>query len=471
MFLKRLIIVLFIFLFFQIQFFHSEAEECADFEKAIISLEAKSDGSELRNDIGIFFDYKWNNDDKILVIKRDQNNYPIVRLSFLDSKVLPGSAIKSLNSVDLSQLEDNKIIELQQNSEKTSLEVIGISEQIIIQPQEYDLLNFKIDFYINSIPEVNTLEGFFEIDYDYWNVFKRSDWKNEGKIIGTEVSCSISESTFDHIQYPQTDVELVEFDQDQDKILYGYYVSYDEKSGEVQSTYSVGGQSRIRSDFDFKSFPFDTQRLLVRIQSLGDINVKPEVDVKPYLYLLTPDNNIFLALEKYKKENYLKEWSVVDYKVNNSLKSEKIYSAINSENLINWKTDNLDISIIIKRNSNYYLYKIIIPVLLILLIAWSVLWIPTKQIESRLTTSIVALLALIAYNFVFQDEIPKLDMLTSLDQFILLSYLFCAIPIFMTIFLSRFVTTNQKRAYIFNRRMRLWGGIGYILTTCQIFFL
>ena len=123
MFLKRLIIVLFVFLFFQIQFFQSEAEECADFEKAIISLEAKSDGSELRNDIGIFFDYKWNNDDKILVIKRDQNNYPIVRLSFLDSKILPGSAIKSLNSVDLSQLEDNKIIELQQNSEKTSLEV------------------------------------------------------------------------------------------------------------------------------------------------------------------------------------------------------------------------------------------------------------------------------------------------------------------------------------------------------------
>ena len=178
-----------------------------------------------------------------------------------------------------------------------------------------------------------------------------------------------------------------------------------------------------------------------------------------------------MALEKYKKENYLKEWSVVDYKVDNSFKSEKIYSSINPENLINWKTDNLDISIIIKRNSNYYLYKIIIPVLLILLIAWSVLWIPAKQIESRLTTSIVALLALIAYNFVFQDEIPKLDMLTSLDQFILLSYLFCAIPIFMTIFLSRFVTTNQKRAYLFNRRMRLWGGTIYVLTTCQIFFL
>ena len=61
-------------------------------------------------------------------------------------------------------------------------------------------------------------------------------------------------------------------------------------------------------------------------------------------------------------------------------------------------------------------------------------------------------------------------MLTSLDQFILLSYLFCAIPIFMTIFLSRFVTTNQKRAYLFNRRMRLWGGHDICINYLNNFF-
>ena len=55
-----------------------------------------------------------------------------------------------------------------------------------------------------------------------------------------------------------------------------------------------------------------------------------------------------------------------------------------------------------------------------MLVAWSVLWIPPKEewVESRLTTSIVALLSLIAYNFVFLDDIPKLDILTSLDLFV-----------------------------------------------------
>ena len=52
------------------------------------------------------------------------------------------------------------------------------------------------------------------------------------------------------------------------------------------------------------------------------------------------------------------------------------------------------------------------------------LWIPTYKLDARLTTSIVALLALIAYNFVFEGDIQKLDYLTDLDKFILLSYIF-----------------------------------------------
>ena len=133
--------------------------------------------------------------------------------------------------------------------------------------------------------------------------------------------------------------------------------------------------------------------------------------------------------------------------------------------------DRLTLFIEIERNSKYYWFKIIIPVLLILAIAWSVLWIPTDQIESRLTTSIVALLSLIAYNFVFQEDIPKLDILTSLDKFILLSYTFCAIPIFTTIFLSRFVDRNQKRASKRNSIIRTIGGVIYIFTTLIILII
>ena len=133
--------------------------------------------------------------------------------------------------------------------------------------------------------------------------------------------------------------------------------------------------------------------------------------------------------------------------------------------------DVLDIEITIRRNVSHYIYKIILPVFLILCIAWYVLWIPTRKYETRLNTSIIALLALIAYNFVFQDDIPKLNYLTNLDRYILLSYVFCCIPVFISIGSSKLGTKNQKIIIKINKLIRKWGVLAYILITFAIFKL
>ena len=130
----------------------------------------------------------------------------------------------------------------------------------------------------------------------------------------------------------------------------------------------------------------------------------------------------------------------------------------------------LDIEINIERNFQHYLLKIMLPVFLILCVAWYVLWIPTEKYEARLNTSIIALLALIAYNFVFQDDIPKLEYLTNLDWFILLSYIFCLIPVFLSIGFSKFISTNQKKIMKINKLIKIWGGVLYLILTLQIFY-
>ena len=112
-----------------------------------------------------------------------------------------------------------------------------------------------------------------------------------------------------------------------------------------------------------------------------------------------------------------------------------------------------------------------LPVFLILCVAWYVLWIPTEKYEARLNTSIIALLALIAYNFVFQDDIPKLEYLTDMDWFILLSYIFCLIPVFLSIAFSKFISKNQTKVMKINRIIKIWGGVIYLLLTAQIFYI
>ena len=72
-------------------------------------------------------------------------------------------------------------------------------------------------------------------------------------------------------------------------------------------------------------------------------------------------------------------------------------------------------------------------ILLILLVCWSAVWIEPKELESRLTITIVCLLSLIAYNFVIDSDLPKLEYLTIMDFIILISYFYATIPNFLSI--------------------------------------
>ena len=97
----------------------------------------------------------------------------------------------------------------------------------------------------------------------------------------------------------------------------------------------------------------------------------------------------------------------------------------------------------IERNHNYYIFKIIFPIFFILLITWSVFWISSKDLESRITVSTVCLLTLIAYNFIIDQNLPKLPYLTFIDNFILISYLFAGIPTIQSV-VSKLLYQNKS---------------------------
>ena len=191
---------------------------------------------------------------------------------------------------------------------------------------------------------------------------------------------------------------------------------------------------------------FDVQNLKIELEHA--INLESNESgyyPKPYIGLFDIKPSVYNNIKDYKENNLLKEWKI-DFSIRNKINNEKAQDSFNPNKMRVYETDAVVIDIFIKRNINYFIFKILIPVFLILSIAWSVLWIPPNQVESRLTTSIVALLALIAYNFVFNDDLPKLSYLTSMDRYILLSYLFCCIPTFLTIYFSRINNKNYSRA-------------------------
>ena len=107
--------------------------------------------------------------------------------------------------------------------------------------------------------------------------------------------------------------------------------------------------------------------------------------------------------------------------------------------------DGVQLTIDIERKSGYYIFKVILPIILILIVCWSSIWIDPREIESRLTITIVCLLSLIAYNFVIDSEMPKLEYLTVMDHIILVSYAYATIPNFLSIVSFNMLKDKRKK--------------------------
>jgi hypothetical protein len=452
-------------LFVQNQFFSSAiADPCINFDKAVIEEYEPIFPFEEKDDLGIFFNYEWDENIQKIIIKRNKK-FPIIKFSLFEKKLHPGAVVKIFNGEDLSKMDDEDIRRLVENSESAEIQYFYENKinMIEVSSKKYDSLIFILkDFVLNSINDIEAKEGFFAIDHKTSFYYKRTDLKKEGESLLAD-NCLISDVIIDkRLFYPEDFLTLINFETDQDKITKNKYFSYYADSTWLDVISE--GLAKIRVKFAFKKFPFDTQVLKIQYQT-NNLRSGEEATITPtssadYQFIsIIPTEQVFISLNNYMNDNYLQEWKV---------KSTKVSSEFVASD--NFYFDEITLALEIKRKWGYYLYKIIIPILLILAVAWYVLWIPTEDVEARLTTSIVAFLSLIAFNFVFQDDIPKLDILTSLDKFILLSYLFCAIPIFTTIRLSKAIEKSKKRASHLNKLIRSVGLVIYIFGSLTIFY-
>ena len=93
-----------------------------------------------------------------------------------------------------------------------------------------------------------------------------------------------------------------------------------------------------------------------------------------------------------------------------------------------------------KRHLGYYLLKIMLPLLLIVMMSWLVFWVDPKEMGTQISVSVTSMLTLIAYRFMVGTALPKISYLTKLDLFIL-----CATLLVFTTLIEAIVTGTLAR--------------------------
>ena len=462
--MKYKLIILFIFITFK-----AFADECKNFEDKVMAIPFPengivSDGQQPRYDTGIYFLNNFNYKKNKVIIERNKNNFPILRISFFNDDIKSEQPIQKINDKDLSKLSDNDIRDL---LKEKNLKITQNDKTYNLKANNYDFYPFDLNYFLlNSIENIDTKSGEFSIDYAFKVSHERPDWIEAGREIGNLTICNINKLTeSSKIYSPVTNetifIENIKYDVD--KNFSAFEQVYYKDTDKTFTDAIFSGLHIIKAKFDFEKFPFDVQNLKIELEHAINIESNKSGHYpKPYLGLFDIKPSVYNNINEYKENNLLKEWKIINFNVKNKIDIEKAQDPFDPHEMKVYETDSVVIEIFIKRKSEYYLFKIIIPVFIILSIAWAVLWIPPNQVESRLTTSIVALLALIAYNFVSIEDIPKLSYLTSMDRYILLSYLYCCIPIYLTIYFSRINNKNYNRAVKINKKSRLYGSISYL---------
>ena len=227
--------------------------------------------------------------------------------------------------------------------------------------------------------------------------------------------------------------------------------------GTIQSR--LRDKTKFKANFDFRRFPFDSQELSFELWS----------EFPSFMVEIIPDEP---AMSEYKETLYsfgdqedgiiIPGWDVQNVEYEN-------YSYVENDG---YPYTGFMLYLTVQRQSSYYLFKIILPIIFILAISWSVFWVRGSQLEAKVNVTIVCLLSLIAYNFIIDEDLPKLAYLTFLDCFILLSYFYTGIATILCVYSFVRKLKSGRDLSIIDRYAQFVGPISYfgVLIILLVYF-
>ncbi len=435
-------------------------------------------GADYGIDLDLDSDEKYiRNEDKSLRI------FNVRRKNYMDENfqsfeiIYPKENIVSINGINTSAMSDKEIDsyfypEIDENINSTEELDKNLTLELDIKSHlEAEINTVKVNPLYNIenwiYPEVNihnfryidSKKGIYNLNltlYYFWEIpelvslVERLLEKNNILEDQSDLAyCQIKPEIFESLQiwHPSLDFKNI-IEESIDEARYDYILSYYPPDAEVEASayisYQWDGNTTLSSDFNFLAFPFDTQ-----ILSLDLMNMRQD---SPIGYSWLKYSFIESNFEKNLK---IPDWQVV---------SKDIVPRIEFSDYHREDRQIYSLQMRIERNYSYYVYKIIIPIMIILTVAWSALWVEPRYLESRLTITIICLLSLIAYNFIVDKDLPKLEYLTLLDYWILLSYLFAAVPTIISVISFRMLSsTTEETLRNFDRNVRFYGPILFFL--------
>lgn len=182
-------------------------------------------------------------------------------------------------------------------------------------------------------------------------------------------------------------------------------------------------QVRLHSEVNLRKFPFDSQVFEVIVGSFS----------------WNSNNLVFKPIDSkigYNADHHTLEWDIdrIDYHID--LKTEVRSITPFSEFVL---------EIYATRKPGFYVWKLVVPLLIIASLSWTTFWMSGEPAPSRLQRVFIVLLSVVAFHRVVADSLPRIPYLTFMDGVVYLVFLLTGLTL-MSIIATHTLTRNGREA-------------------------
>ncbi|MFH1595439.1 MAG: hypothetical protein ABIG94_03585 [Pseudomonadota bacterium] len=171
-------------------------------------------------------------------------------------------------------------------------------------------------------------------------------------------------------------------------------------------------------DFDFRKFPFDTQKFFILID-----NIFPE-----WFYVFTPLEGFSEVGDNLGEE----EWVVTKHDVS----IESVQASMDRP------VSRFSFGFTAQRHITYFVFRILLPLMIIIVVSWFSFFL--KDYSKRVDVAGANLLVFIAFNFTISGDLPRLGYLTFLDTLMATTFIITGIVVVIAYQLRRMVIGGKE---------------------------
>ena len=179
----------------------------------------------------------------------------------------------------------------------------------------------------------------------------------------------------------------------------------------------------LRAPLDFHRFPFDQQELPVAVESVTE-----------------PASRLSLAAAE-DFAGFAEDFTMPEWRIDGMTIGHEVVERVQEKR----PYERVTFSIAVTRLTGYYVWKIMLPMVIIVMLSWIVFWMSDEGLGRRAGISSTGMLTVIAYQFVVSGSLPRFPYLTVMDRFALAALLFIAATMLVNLLGSRCTTESRLR--------------------------